>query len=65
MQVLKESQKQSTDPASPPSLTTSVQPAKDWSERATPRAQTRNEVDPFEKKLHGNGLEGEILVASA
>lgn len=56
-----ESQKHSTDPGSPPPLTTSVQPAKDWSERATPLAQTPNEIDSFDKKPLGTGLEGRAL----
>ncbi|RAL07546.1 uncharacterized protein BO97DRAFT_438321 [Aspergillus homomorphus CBS 101889] len=32
-------------PVSPPPLSTSIEPASDWSERATPRAQTRQEFE--------------------
>ncbi|KAL4934965.1 hypothetical protein BDV06DRAFT_141464 [Aspergillus oleicola] len=44
-------------PISPPPLTTSIQPAKDWSERATPRAQTRQDFDEFDKRSHSSNLE--------
>ncbi|KAJ5109794.1 hypothetical protein N7532_002439 [Penicillium argentinense] len=45
-------------PISPPPLTTSVTPSKDWSDRATPRAQTRNEFDEIERRTHSSSLEG-------
>jgi hypothetical protein len=51
-------QKQSSSPTSPPPLTTTIQSAKDWSERSTPRAQTQNEGDSFDKKPLGTNLEG-------
>ncbi|KAF7510983.1 hypothetical protein GJ744_005529 [Endocarpon pusillum] len=56
-QVNGESSKQAIGPASPPALTTTIQPVKDWSERATPRAQTRWEVDSFDKKPLETSLE--------
>ncbi|KAL9115984.1 MAG: hypothetical protein Q9227_000352 [Pyrenula ochraceoflavens] len=36
-------------PISPPTLETALTPLKDWSERATPRAQTRQEFEAFDK----------------
>lgn len=56
--VLMRCQKQSSGPTSPPPLTTTIQPTKDGSDRTTPRAQTRNEVDPFDKKPLSMNLEG-------
>jgi hypothetical protein len=43
-------QRSGETPISPPALTTALTPAKDWSERATPRAQTRQEVEEFDKR---------------
>ncbi|KAL5339255.1 hypothetical protein BJX70DRAFT_364214 [Aspergillus crustosus] len=51
------SKKFSNSPISPPPLTTSIEPAKDWSERATPRAQTRQDFDEFDRKSHSTHLE--------
>ncbi|KAI9728531.1 MAG: hypothetical protein M1834_007669 [Cirrosporium novae-zelandiae] len=49
-------------PISPPPITTAVRTPRDWTERATPRAQTRQEVEAleFEVKEHSrkNSLEG-------
>ncbi|KAJ5273941.1 hypothetical protein N7478_009066 [Penicillium angulare] len=39
------SEKIGNSPISPPPITTTIAPPKDWSERATPRAQTRYEFD--------------------
>ncbi|KAL4875529.1 hypothetical protein BJY04DRAFT_211276 [Aspergillus karnatakaensis] len=47
----------SNSPISPPPLTTSIEPAADWSERATPRAQTRQDFDDIDKKSHSTHLE--------
>ncbi|KAL4951818.1 hypothetical protein BDW69DRAFT_186037 [Aspergillus filifer] len=47
-------------PISPPPLTTSIEPAKDWSERATPRAQTRQDFDELDRRSHSSNLEGEL-----
>ncbi|KAL2824726.1 hypothetical protein BDW59DRAFT_172669 [Aspergillus cavernicola] len=47
----------SNSPISPPPLTTSIEPAKDWSERATPRAQTRQDFDDFDRRSHSSNLE--------
>nr|KMM70975.1 conserved hypothetical protein, variant [Coccidioides posadasii RMSCC 3488] len=49
-----QSEKLSTSPISPPPLTTKVAP---WSDRATPRAQTRQEIDAFGRKPRPNSLE--------
>ncbi|KAL4972693.1 hypothetical protein BDW66DRAFT_154466 [Aspergillus desertorum] len=46
---------------SPPPLTTSVEPVKDWSERATPRAQTRHDFDEIDRRPHSKNLEGEHI----
>lgn len=58
-------QKLANSPVSPPPITTSITPVKDWSERATPRAQTRQEFDPFDqerfKKQRSSSLEGEAF----
>lgn len=46
-------------PVSPPPLTTEIEPEKkeeEWSERATPRAQTRQEAESLEKKAHRRSL---------
>jgi hypothetical protein len=50
--------KQCIGPISPPTLTTSIKPLKNWAERATPCAQTRPEVDSFDKKPMESNLEG-------
>ncbi|KAI9872867.1 MAG: hypothetical protein M1830_001103 [Pleopsidium flavum] len=42
--------KPASSPVSPPPITTSITPVKDWSERATPRAQTRQEFDAFDQE---------------
>ncbi|KAL4869633.1 hypothetical protein BDV12DRAFT_184968 [Aspergillus spectabilis] len=47
----------SNSPISPPPLTTSIEPAKDWSERATPRAQTRQDFDEIDRRSHTSYLE--------
>ncbi|KAL4784478.1 hypothetical protein BJX76DRAFT_347721 [Aspergillus varians] len=47
----------SNSPISPPPLTTSIEPVKDWSERATPRAQTRQEFDEIDRRSHSSNLE--------
>ncbi|KAI9369450.1 hypothetical protein BJX61DRAFT_148381 [Aspergillus egyptiacus] len=52
----------SNSPISPPPLTTSIQPAQDWSERATPRAQTRHDFEDFDKRSHSSNLEGESQI---
>ncbi|KAL4901839.1 hypothetical protein BDW74DRAFT_71043 [Aspergillus multicolor] len=49
-----------TQSISPPPLTTSIEPAKDWSERATPRAQTRQDLYDFDKRPD---LEGESQIS--
>ncbi|KAL4930578.1 WD40 repeat domain-containing protein [Aspergillus undulatus] len=54
----------SNSPISPPPLTTSIEPAKDWSERATPRAQTRQDLDEFDRRSHSSNLEGESQLFS-
>ena len=55
-------QKSGNSPVSPPPITTSITPVKDWSERATPRAQTRQDFDDFGqerfKKQRSSSLEG-------
>lgn len=48
-------------PISPPALTTNVTPAKDWSERATPRAQTRHDFEESEQRTRSSSLEGTQL----
>lgn len=48
-------------PISPPPLTTNVTPAKDWSERATPRAQTRYDFEESERRTRSSSLEGILL----
>ncbi|KKA22284.1 hypothetical protein T310_3676 [Rasamsonia emersonii CBS 393.64] len=44
-------------PVSPPPLTTTIPPAKDWSERATPRAQTRPEIEDLDRPPRSSNLE--------
>ncbi|KAJ5810531.1 uncharacterized protein N7503_002749 [Penicillium pulvis] len=46
-------------PISPPPLTTTVAPPQDWSERATPRAQTRHEFEGSGRRTRSSSLEGE------
>ncbi|KAJ5632215.1 hypothetical protein N7490_008554 [Penicillium lividum] len=46
-------------PISPPPLTTTVAPPKDWAERATPRAQTRHEFEESERRTRSSSLEGD------
>ncbi|KAF3391004.1 hypothetical protein DPV78_011371 [Talaromyces pinophilus] len=48
--------KSASSPASPPPLTTTIPPAKDWSDRATPRAQTRQEIEDLDRR-HSTSLE--------
>ncbi|PKX90262.1 uncharacterized protein P174DRAFT_463714 [Aspergillus novofumigatus IBT 16806] len=45
---------------SPSPLTTSIEPAKDWSERATPRAQTRQDFENIGLQSQPSVLAGEI-----
>ncbi|KKK27366.1 hypothetical protein ARAM_006666 [Aspergillus rambellii] len=47
----------SNSPISPPPITTSVEPVKDWSGRATPRAQTRQDFDDIDRRSHSSILE--------
>ncbi|KAJ5096262.1 hypothetical protein NUU61_005618 [Penicillium alfredii] len=44
-------------PISPPPLTTAVTLAKDWSDRATPRAQTRHEFEESDRRTRSSSLE--------
>ncbi|KAJ6121444.1 hypothetical protein N7512_003909 [Penicillium capsulatum] len=44
-------------PISPPPLTTTVTPPKEWADRATPRAQTRNEFDDSGRRTRSSSLE--------
>ncbi|KAJ5565267.1 hypothetical protein N7513_001509 [Penicillium frequentans] len=46
-------------PISPPPLTTTVAPPQDWSERATPRAQTRHEFEGSGRRTRSSSLEGD------
>ncbi|KAN0074981.1 hypothetical protein V8E54_007592, partial [Elaphomyces granulatus] len=46
-----------SSPASPPQLATDIAPVTNWSERATPRAQTRQEFEDFERTVHLSQLE--------
>ncbi|KAJ5698247.1 hypothetical protein N7462_000252 [Penicillium macrosclerotiorum] len=46
-----------TSPISPPPLTTSFPPTKDWSDRATPRAQTRHDFEESERRTRSSSLE--------
>ncbi|RHZ71812.1 hypothetical protein CDV55_107572 [Aspergillus turcosus] len=45
---------------SPSPLTTSIEHAKDWSERATPRAQTRHDFENIDLQPRPNVLDSEI-----
>ncbi|GFF62241.1 hypothetical protein IFM51744_10924 [Aspergillus udagawae] len=45
---------------SPSPLTTSIEPAKDWSERATPRAQTRQDFENIDLQSQPSVLASEI-----
>lgn len=49
--------KASNSPISPPPLTTNVAPAKDWSERATPRAQTWHDFEESARCPRSSNLE--------
>jgi tetratricopeptide (TPR) repeat protein len=50
-------------PISPPALTTALTPAKDWSERDTPRAQTRQEAENFDRRPPSRSqLAGKLIV---
>ncbi|CEJ55224.1 hypothetical protein PMG11_01493 [Penicillium brasilianum] len=49
--------KTGTSPVSPPPLTTSVTPVPDWSDRATPRAQTRQEFEESGRRTRSSSLE--------
>ncbi|KAL2864865.1 WD40 repeat domain-containing protein [Aspergillus lucknowensis] len=51
------SKRLSHSPISPPPLTTAIEPAKNWSERATPRAQTRQDFDDLDRISHSSNLE--------
>ncbi|QKX54979.1 uncharacterized protein TRUGW13939_02069 [Talaromyces rugulosus] len=51
------SKKSFHSPVSPPPITTAIPPVKDWSDRATPRAQTRQEIEEFERRPHSTSLE--------
>ncbi|KAF7592840.1 hypothetical protein BBP40_012375 [Aspergillus hancockii] len=53
----KTTKKFSSSPISPPPLTTTIEPTKDWSERATPRAQTMQDFDEIDRKSHSSHLE--------
>ncbi|KAF3384534.1 hypothetical protein F1880_002000 [Penicillium rolfsii] len=44
-------------PISPPPLTTSVAPVQDWPDRATPRAQTRQEFEESGRRTRSSSLE--------
>ncbi|KAL4801881.1 hypothetical protein BDV18DRAFT_154541 [Aspergillus unguis] len=55
----------SNSPLSPPPLTTSIEPATDWSERATPRAQTRQDFDEIDRRTHSSNLEDYFPAGSA
>ncbi|RHZ43822.1 uncharacterized protein CDV56_100068 [Aspergillus thermomutatus] len=52
--------KHSASSISPSPLTTSIEPAKDWSERATPRAQTRQDFEDIDLQSQPSVLDGEI-----
>ncbi|PGH16571.1 hypothetical protein AJ79_01677 [Helicocarpus griseus UAMH5409] len=49
--------KSSTSPVSPPPITTQIAPSEDWSDRTTPLAQTRQEVEDFKKRARKSNLE--------
>ncbi|KAI2963827.1 hypothetical protein CBS147323_6584 [Aspergillus niger] len=52
------SENQSGPTSPPPLTTTSIHPANDWFERATPRAQTRQEFLDISKYVHSASHEG-------
>ncbi|EAW10861.1 uncharacterized protein ACLA_064930 [Aspergillus clavatus NRRL 1] len=52
--------KHATSLISPSPLTTSIAPAQDWSERATPRAQTRQDFEGIDVQSHFNDVNGEF-----
>ncbi|KAJ5734183.1 hypothetical protein N7493_002969 [Penicillium malachiteum] len=57
--VPNKSKKIGNSPISPPPITTTVPPPKDWSDRATPRAQTRQEFEETERRSRSvSSLEG-------
>ncbi|KAH8692447.1 hypothetical protein BGW36DRAFT_304288 [Talaromyces proteolyticus] len=56
-QAQKLGKKSFNSPVSPPPLTTTIPPVKDWSDRATPRAQTRQEIEEFGRRPHSTNLE--------
>ncbi|GKZ27557.1 hypothetical protein AbraCBS73388_004979, partial [Aspergillus brasiliensis] len=58
----KDNQNGQTSP--PPLTTTSIQPAKDWSERATPRAQTRQEFLDISKHVQSASHEESGMAAN-
>ena len=61
--LIPSTQRSSETSLSPPVLTTALTPAKDWSERATPRAQTRQEAEEFDKRPSSRSqLAGESFV---
>jgi hypothetical protein len=47
-----------TSPVSPPPISTSVASVQDWPDRATPRAQTRQEFDESGRRTRSSSLEG-------
>ncbi|KAK2739422.1 hypothetical protein FQN55_009495 [Onygenales sp. PD_40] len=49
--------KSSTSPVSPPPITTQIAPAEDWSDRTTPRAQTRQELEDLKRRVRKSNLE--------
>ncbi|KAJ5757053.1 uncharacterized protein N7511_007235 [Penicillium nucicola] len=49
--------KKGNSPISPPPLTTTVDPTFDYSERATPRAQTIHEFEEFDRRTRSSSLE--------
>ncbi|PGH19291.1 hypothetical protein AJ80_04044 [Polytolypa hystricis UAMH7299] len=46
-----------TSPVSPPPITTQVAPAQNWTDRGTPRAQTRQEVENLNRQPRKSNLE--------
>ncbi|KAK2747288.1 hypothetical protein FQN57_002186 [Myotisia sp. PD_48] len=49
--------KPALSPVSPPPISTSIATPRDWTERDTPRAQTRQEIEDFRRKPHQRNLE--------
>ncbi|EEH41015.2 hypothetical protein PAAG_03301 [Paracoccidioides lutzii Pb01] len=49
--------KMSSSPVSPPPITTQIAPPEDWSDRTTPLAKTRQEVEDFKKRARKSNLE--------